>query len=106
MDLSFEKNKQPMITNYLMRIAMKRRMCFILTPYLLSTNYFQHKNHLDLAEHCITKGCKFVKELALNVVYFLLLDEEFVKVKEYFLQPMIHVYNNSPSSKVKKLVRN
>lgn len=106
MDLNFSRNKKPMITDYLMKIATNRNLCFILTPYLLSMNYFQHKNQIDFVQHCLKDGCIFVKELALNVVYFLLKDEEYVKVKEHFLSEMVSLYNNSQSSsKVKKLVK-
>jgi hypothetical protein len=106
MDLNFSKNNEPKITNYLKKIAEKNQLCFLLTPFILSMNYFQHKNQINFLQHCIRKGTNSVKELSLNVLYFLLRDEEFVKVKEYFLEPMIYVYNNDPSSKVKKLVRN
>lgn len=105
MDLNFSRNNQPKITDFLMKIATKKKVCFMLAPYLLSMNYFQHQHQIDFVCHCICKGAKFVRELALNVVYFLLRDEEFAKVKEHFLQPMISLYNNSPSSKVKQLVR-
>jgi hypothetical protein len=104
MDLNFSRNNEPKITTYLMKIATKKKLCFMLTPYILSMNFFQHKNQISFLQHCIRKGTKFVKELSLNVVYFLLRDEEFEKVKEYFLQPMIYVYNNTPTPKVKKLV--
>lgn len=104
MDQRFAKQNNPQITTYLKRISTKRRLCFILTPYILSMNYFQHKNHIEFLENCIKNGSKFVKELTLNVVYFLLLDEEFGKVHQFFLQPMTDLYNRSPSSKVKKLV--
>ena len=104
MDLNFLRNNEPKITTYLMKIATKKKLCFMLTPYIVSMNYFQHKNQITFLQHCIKKGTKYIKELCLNVVYFLLRDEEFVKVKDYFLQPMIHVYNNGPTSKVKKLV--
>ena len=105
MDLNFSRNNESTTTIFLQKMALRKSLCFMLTPYLLSVNFSYHKNHRDFLQFCLIKGCKFIKELALNVIYFMLRDEEFEQVHSHYLQPMVNLYNNTSFSKIKKLVR-
>lgn len=88
----------------LLQISNLKNSCFILTPFLLSLNITGSFNKLEFLKVCLDKGCRYVKQLILNIIYFLLRDEEYEIVQEHFLDSMIKTYVTSSHKNIKRLV--